>query len=83
MPVLKRFLTFQTLIFRDNAIPCKYNVNVIISLFKGKGEALDRLNYRDFNLRERILKVIQQIIEGFMDSIIKIAVWIHAWAWYN
>ena len=57
---------------------CKYNVNVIISLFKGKGEALDRLNYRDFNLRERILKVIQQIIEGFMDNTIKIAVWIHA-----
>lgn len=30
-------------IFCDNAMPCKCNVNVIISLFKGNSETLDRL----------------------------------------
>ena len=51
------------------AMPCKWNVNIIISLFKGKGEALDRLNYRDLNLTERILKLIEKIIEGFIHNI--------------
>ena len=53
-------------------MPYKSNVSIIISLFKGKGKALDRLNYHDLNLTERILKVIEQIIECFIYNIVKI-----------
>ena len=47
----------------DNAMPNKWNDSIIISLHKGKGEALDRGDYRGLKLTEHILKVIERIIE--------------------
>ena len=68
----KMIADLKIFIIRDNAMPCNWNVSIIISLFKGKGEALYRLNYRDLNLTERILKVIKQIAEGFIRNVVKI-----------
>ena len=31
-------------IIRDSIMPCEWNDSIVISLFKGKGEALDRGN---------------------------------------
>ena len=68
----KLIADFKVSIIWDNALPYKWNVSIIISLFKGKVKALDRLNYHDLNLTERILKVIEQIIECFIYNIVKI-----------
>ena len=58
-------------IIRGNTMPNEWNDSIIISLYKGKGEALDRGNYRGLKLREHILKVIKQIIEDLICNIVK------------
>ena len=37
-------------IIRDNTMPSEWNDNIIISLYEGKSEALDRGNYRGLKL---------------------------------
>ena len=41
----------------DNTIPNEWNDSIIMSLYKGKNEALDRGNYRGLKLTKHILKV--------------------------
>ena len=57
---------------RDNTMSNKWNHSIIISLYKGKGEALDRGNYWGLKLTENILKVIERIIEDLICNIVKI-----------
>ena len=59
-------------IIRDNTMSSEWNDSIIISLYKGKGEALDRGNYRGLKLTEHILKVIEHIIEDFIRNIVNI-----------
>ena len=59
-------------IIHDNTMPNEWNDSIIISLYKGKGEALDRMNYRGFKLTEHTLKVIERIIEDLVRNIVKI-----------
>ena len=56
----------------DNTIPNESNDSIIISLYKGKTEALDRGNYQGLQSREHILKVIGQITEDLIRNIVKI-----------
>ena len=58
-------------IIRGNTMPNEWNDSIIISLYKGKGEALDRGNYRGLKLTEHILKVIEQVIEDLIRNIVK------------
>ena len=57
-------------IIRDNTMPSKWNYSIIIGLYKGRGEALDRGNYRGLKLTEHILKVMERIIEDFIQNIV-------------
>ena len=59
-------------IIRDNTMPSEWNDSIIISLYKGKCEALDRGNYRGLKLTEHILKVMERIIEDFNRNIVNI-----------
>ena len=59
-------------IIRDNTVPSEWSDSIIISLHKGKGEALDRANYWDLKLAEHIFKVIERIIEDIIRNIVKI-----------
>ena len=54
----------------DNTMPNEWNYSFIISLYKGKGEALDRENYQGLKLIEDILNVIEQIIEDLLRNIV-------------
>ena len=56
----------------NNTMSNEWNDSIIITLYKGKGEALDRGNYRDLKLTEHILKVLEQIIEDLIGNIVKI-----------
>ena len=59
-------------IIHDTTVPNEWKNSIIISLYKGKGEALDRGNHRGLKLTEHILKVIEQIIEDLIHNIVKI-----------
>ena len=52
--------------------PSEWNDSIIISLYKGKGEALDSGNYWGLKLTEHILKAMERIIEDFIQNIVNI-----------
>ena len=54
----------------DSTMPSEWNDSIIISLYKGKGEALDIGNYWGLKLTEHILKVMERIIEDFIRNIV-------------
>ena len=56
----------------DNTMPSEWNDSIIISLYKGKGEVLDRGNYQGLKLTEHILKVMEHIIGDFIQNIVNI-----------
>ena len=50
----------------ENRIPIDWEESFIISLYKGKVEALERGNYRGLKLLDQCLKVVERIVEGFI-----------------
>ena len=53
-------------IISENKIPEDWEESFLISLYKGKGDALERGNYRGLKLLEQTLKVVERIIENFI-----------------
>ena len=44
-------------------IPADWDLSTIVNCYKGKGEALDRGNYRGLELMDQVLKKVERIIE--------------------
>ena len=53
-------------------MPSEWDNSFIISLFKGKGEASDRSNYRGLKLTEHVLKVLKPIIKVFIRKVVNV-----------
>ena len=54
-------------IIRDGKVPSDWEQSFIVCLNKGKGDALERGNYRGLKLTEQVMKVL----ERFVDSLIR------------
>ena len=57
---------------RDRKMPKDWEESYIINLYKGKGDALVRGNYRGLKLLEHVMKVLERIAETQIRSSIKI-----------
>ena len=55
----------ENIIF-ENCIPSKWQESHIVSVHKGKGDALNRSNYRGLKLIDQIMKVLERVVEGFI-----------------
>ena len=53
-----------TSIARDGKIPSDWEESFIVSLYKGKGAALERGNYRGLKLLDQVMKVYERIVES-------------------
>ena len=53
-------------IIRYGKVPADWEKSFIICLYKGKGEALDRGNYRGLKLTEQAMKVIERIVDSLI-----------------
>jgi hypothetical protein len=53
-----------TSIARDGKIPSDWEQSFIVSLYKGKGAALERGNYRGLKLLDQVMKVYERIVES-------------------
>ena len=49
-------------IVRENAMPSEWDESFIFSVFKSRGEAIDRGNYRGLKLTKHVLKVKERIL---------------------
>ena len=57
---------------RDRKMPKDWEESYIINLYKGKGDALVRGNYRGPKLLEHVMKVLERIVETQIRSSIKV-----------
>ena len=44
----------------------------VSTIYKGKGDALDRGNYRGLRLTEQVMKVLERIVDGLMRQVVSI-----------
>ena len=53
-------------IIRDGKVPSDWEQRFIVCLYKGKGDALERGNYRGLKLTEQVMKVLERIVDGLI-----------------
>ena len=50
----------------ENRIPSEWQESHIVSVYKGKGDALNRFNYKGLKLIDQVMKVLERVVEGFI-----------------
>ena len=61
-----------TAIIRDGKVPTDWEQSFIVCLYKGKGDALDRGNYRGLKLTEQAMKFLERIVDGLIRQVVSI-----------
>ena len=59
-------------IIRDGKVPTDWEQSFIVCLYKGKGDALDRGNYRGLKLFEQAMKILERIVDGLIRQMVSI-----------
>ena len=58
-----------TTMFRDNKVPTDWEQK-FLCLYKGKGDALDRGNYRGLKLTEQAMKILERTVDGLIRQVV-------------
>ena len=56
----------------DGKVPSDWEQSFIVCLYKGKGDALERGNYRGLKLTEQVMKVLERILDGLIGQVVSI-----------
>ena len=59
-------------IIKEEKVPGDWEKSIIINLFKGKGDAVERGNFRGLKLLEHLMKVFEKVIESHIRDVINI-----------
>ena len=59
-------------IIRDGTVPSDWEQSFIVCLYKGKGDALERGNYRGLKLTEQVMKILERIVDGLIRQLVSI-----------
>ena len=59
-------------IISEGCIPTDWQESFIVNLYKGKGDALNRGNYRGSKLIEQVMKVLEHVVEGLIRQRVEI-----------
>ena len=59
-------------IISEGCIPTDWQESFIVNLYKGKGDALNRGNYRGLKLIEQVMKVLERVVEGIIRQRVEI-----------
>ena len=59
-------------IIRDGKVPSDWEQSFIVCLYKGKGDALERGNYRGLKLAEQVMKILERIVDGLIRQLVSI-----------
>ena len=58
--------------FCKNYFPLKWAVLIVYYFIFGKGDALDRGNYRGLKLTEQAMKTLERIVDGLIRQVVSI-----------
>ena len=61
-----------TAIICDGKVPTDWEQSFIVCLYKDKGDALDRGNYRRLKLTEQAMKILERIVDGLIRQMVSI-----------
>ena len=50
-------------VIAEGVVPADWRDSIIVNLYKGKGDALDRGNYRGFKLTDHVMKLVEHVLE--------------------
>ena len=56
----------------EGCIPTDWQESFIVNLYKGKGDALNRSNYRFLKLIKQVMKVLERVVEGLIRQRVEI-----------
>ena len=59
-------------IIRDGKVPSDWEQSFIVCLYMGKGDALERGNYRGLKLTEQVMKILERIVDGLIRQLVSI-----------
>ena len=59
-------------IIRDGKVPTDWEQSFIVCVYKGKGDALDRGNYRVLKVTEQAMKILERIVNGLIRQVVSI-----------
>ena len=59
-------------IIHDGKVPSDWEQSFIVCLYMGKGDALERGNYRGLKLTEQVMKVLDRIVDGLIRQVVSI-----------
>ena len=69
---VERIRELTEVVFANGTIPADWEVSYILNLFKGKGEALDRNNYRGLKLTDQVMKLQERILVTLIRQMVDI-----------
>ena len=59
-------------IFCSGEVPADWEESFILNLYKGKGEALERGNYRGLKLTDQVMKLMEHVMEFYVRRMVNI-----------
>ena len=59
-------------VFCNGVIPRDWQESFILNLYKGKGDALERRNYRGLKLTDQVMKLLEHVLDSFILEIVDI-----------
>ena len=59
-------------IIHDGKVLSDWEQSFIFCLYKGKGDALERGNYRGLKLTEQVMKVLERIVDGLIRQVVSV-----------
>ena len=57
-------------IIRDGKVPTDWVQSFIVCLYKGKGDALERGNYRGLKLTEQVMKILERTVDSLIRQLV-------------
>ena len=60
------------LIIQKSKVPDEWNLSYIINLFKGKGDGMERGNFRGLKLLDQVMKIGERVLESIIRSQVNI-----------
>ena len=59
-------------IIHDGKVPSDWEQSFTVCLYKGKGDVLERGNYRGLKLTEQVMKILERIVDGLIRQLVSI-----------
>ena len=65
---IKSITNLANRIIKEGRIPSNWNLSYMVSLYKGKGDAFSRDNYRGLKMLDQVMKIIERVLDSVIRS---------------